>query len=137
MTNEKFIMRDESNNYAYQIAVYGSDLYKAKIFEGNSEEYKKYGNEIILLNSKKGLELLAKEMEFLDRTIPQEEEKLEDMKNGRDRLYDSSPNVQEYIKIHNQKINPIIGISEETKQEIIERIYLRNKKREPMGGEVD
>jgi hypothetical protein len=122
MNPEKFIMKDESGNYAKDIAVYVSDLYLAKIFEGDPKDYEGFGNKIIILNSQKGLELLAKEAEILSRTIPEAKKRLDEMERGFNNLYDSSPQLQEYIRKHNKTNHPLIGISEDSKQKIIEKI---------------
>lgn len=119
----KFIMMDDSENYAYEIAVYGKDFHNARIFEGNPEDYKKYGNKIIPLDSKKGLEIMAKEIENLDRVIPETEGRLNEMKKGRDNFYLASPELREYIREHNSRIHPLLGIEEDTKQTIINEIY--------------
>jgi len=120
MENQKFIMRDKSGNYAMGIATYTSNFHEAQIFEGNPEDYKQFENEIILLDSERGLELIAREIESLDNRIPNEEFKLAKLKEGRARFYQGSEKLREYITRYNQKVHPIIGISEFTKQQIIE-----------------
>jgi hypothetical protein len=122
----KFIMMDDSENYAYEIAVYGKDFHNAKIFEGNPEDYKKFGNEIIPLKSKKGLEIMAKEIENLDPEIDLMFNRVNQMLEGRNKFYKNSPELREYIKERNEKIHPLLGIDGDTKQNIIEGIYKKS-----------
>ena len=114
-----------SNSYLCDTASYTSNLFRAKIFdEKEIPEYILNGNdEIILLNSEKGLELLVREIKFLDARIPQEEKKLEEMKEGREKLFNANPEmVSKYIEQHNKKNHPLIGIIAKTDERIIKEI---------------
>ena len=118
-----------SDSYLCGTASYCSDLHKAKIF--NYDKLPEYilngSDEIILLDSKEGLELLVNEIGLLDTQIPQAEGKLENMKEGRKALFNANPEmVSEYIKMHNKRYNDLIGISFETKKKIIEDIIKKD-----------
>ncbi len=120
-----------SNSYLCGTASYCSDLYKAKIF--NYDELPEYilngSDEIILLDSKKGLELLVNEIKHLDRKIPQEESKLNDMKGGREALFNANPGmVSKFIERYNKRCNNLIGISPEEERKIIEGIVEESEK---------
>ena len=118
------------NSYLCGTASYTSDLYRAKIFD--EDKIPKYilndsDSEIIFLDSKEGLELLVKTIESLDRLISQEETRLKEMEEGRERLYNANPEmVLKYIEQHNKWNHPLIGITSETKKKIIEDIISLN-----------
>ncbi len=107
-------------------ASYVSKLINAEIFtQSEIPDYQKNdsNNEVIFLDSQRGLELLAREIESLDRKIPQEEANLERLKKGREKLFNSNPEMlSKYIERHNFLQNPLIGTSPETKERIINEI---------------
>ncbi len=120
-----------SNSYLCGTASYCGDLYKAKIF--NYDELPEYllngDDEIILLDSKKGLELLVNEIKHLNRKIPQEESKLNDMKDGQKALFNANPGmVSKFIERRNKRCNNLIGISSEEERKIIDEILEESKK---------
>jgi hypothetical protein len=91
MSNRKCVVKSKEYTecYVYSTAVYGSDLYKAKIFdEDEIPEYYKNSceEEIIFLDSEKGIELLKKEFNKFNSEIPEMERKLNEMKKGKERL---------------------------------------------------
>ena len=111
--------------YLCDTASYTGDLFRAKIFdEKEIPEYILNGNdEVILLNSEKGLELLVREIKSLDTLIPQEETRLEEMKKGLEALYNANPKmISKYIKQYNKKSHHLIGITAETESKIIKEI---------------
>jgi len=128
----KCIVKSKSytDSYLCGSASYSSDLFRAEIFD--EENLPKHilngGDEIIFLDSKKGLELLAEEIGFLDLHIPQEEAKLEEMKKGREKLYNANPEmVSKYIRRYNQLNNGVTEVSPKTKEKIIEEIVGEEK----------
>jgi|GEM_PF-5194714 len=122
MKNQKFIMRDKSGNYSTGHASYSSRFYNAKIYEGNPKDYEQFENEIILLDSERGLELIAREIESLDGKIDNVEYALLEMKKGRENFYENSEELRKYIRLHNKCIHPILGMTESTRQKIIKDV---------------
>ena len=130
MPKEKFVMRDGSGNYAKDIAVYVSDFHNAKIFYEDPKDFEKYGNDIIILESEKGLALLAEEIELLDTNlIPVAESRLNELTKGRNKLHEATPLLEKYVKEYNKRNFLFTGIiNGEIKQRIIEGIILEHKK---------
>jgi hypothetical protein len=132
--NRKCVIRSKEygGDYFIDRVSCQSGLYHAKIFdEKDIPEFMKNDNlrhEIIFLDSKKGLELLFNEIKMLDSRIPQEENFLNEMKNGRDKLYNSNPEmISEIIKKYNRNTSGgLIHVSPETEKEIIEEIVKNN-----------
>jgi len=118
-----------SNVYYYGGATYGSDFYKAVIYNENEipEFIKNNSHEkIIFLDTKEGLELLVNETHKLQRYVDEEEGRIARAKEGLNRLY-SLPLIQEYIKEHNKRYNNLLGLSPELKDRIIEELVKRKK----------
>ncbi len=114
-----------SNTYLCGTASYCGDLYKAKIFEEDTfPNYILDGeDEIIYLDSKKGLELLTSAIKDLDKRIPLEETRLNNLKEGREALFNANPEmVSKFVERYNKRHNPLIGISSEEERKIIENI---------------
>jgi len=128
----KCIVKSNSytDSYLCGSASYSSDLFSAKIFD--QKDLPKHilngSDEIIFLDSEKGLELLVEEIELLDLHIPQEEAKLEEMKKGREKLYNANPEmISKYIKRYNQLNNGVIEVSSKRKEKIIEELVGEEK----------
>lgn len=105
-------------------AGYSRDFYKVKVFkESEVPEYVKNDsdNEIIFLDSEKGLEVLAREYEILQGYVDLHEQRINDAKKGMDKLLEFK-NLQKYIQMRNERTHPLIGINEETKKNIIKDI---------------
>ena len=117
--------------YLSGTASYVSNLINAKIFKHSEiQDYQKNNpkNTIIFLDSEKGLELLAREIEHLDTQIPQDQSRLDNLKKGREKLYNANPEmISEYIEKHNFFQHPLIGIKEDTKQRIISKIAKKSQ----------
>ena len=114
-----------SNSYLCGTASYCGDLYKAKIFEEDTlPNYILDGeDEVIYLDSQKGLELLASAIKDLDKRIPLEETRLNDLKEGREALFNANPEmVSKFVERYNKRYNPLMGISSEEERKIIENI---------------
>lgn len=122
MEKKKFIMMDGKDLYVKSIGMYCSNFHDAKIFEDDPREFEKYGNKIIILDTMEGLELMAEQIETLDRMIPEAERRLKEMVTGRNNFYDASPKLREYIQEHNKRLHPVLGITEYEKKRIIEEI---------------
>jgi len=105
-----------------------SGLYHAKIFdEKDIPEFMKNDtlrHEIIFLDSEKGLELLLNEFKMLDSQIPEMERRLNEMKEGREKLYNSNPEmISEVIERYTRNTSGgLIQPSSETQRRIIEDI---------------
>ena len=113
------------NLYLCGTASYCGDLHKAKIFEEDTlPNYILDGeDEIIYLDSKKGLELLTSAIKDLDKRIPLEETRLNNLKEGREALFNANPEmVSKFVERYNKRHNPLIGISSEEERKIIEEI---------------
>lgn len=121
--------KDYINSYSSGDAMYG-DLLGAKIYDQDKiADYleNSSNNKIIFLDSEEGLELIVEEIAHLDNRIPQEERKLREMKEAREKFFNSNPEmVSRYIQKHNQLNNPLIGISPETKRRIVKEIVEQN-----------
>lgn len=113
-----------SNSYYYGGAMYGSEFIKAMIF--NFENIPRYikdnpNEEIIPLDSERGLKLLVDEVHDLENYISIYESRVEDAKEGLKKLYNFDL-IQKYVKRFNS-INPLIRKDdEETKHNLVERV---------------
>lgn len=114
-TQRKCIIRDKEAwregyghaSYYEGGAMYGSNLYEAKIFDYNTmSNYLKDGieHEIIFLDSKEGLELCVKEVEKIQGQIDLWEGRINSMKKGLDNLFNANPDmINEYITARNKR----------------------------------
>jgi hypothetical protein len=117
-------LKNYEGNYYDGNAGYMDNFLKAKIY--NENEVPGYikdnpNDETIFLDTKRGLELLAKEYKRLQDYVDLYESRVNDAKEGMKKLlgFDS---VKKYIDLHNKWYHPLIGISQETKNKIIEDI---------------
>jgi hypothetical protein len=118
-----------SQNYYYGGAGYGSEFAKAIIFDKDKiPDYIKNDSheEIIFLDSEEGLELMVREIKRLQRYVNIEEVRVNDAKRALDKLY-SFDLVQKWVSKYNKWFHPIIGISRDTENRIIEEIVSENK----------
>ena len=105
-------------------ATYSSDFNNAKIFkESEVPEWVKthYDHKIIFLDTEEGLELLVKEFKNNQDYVDIYESRVEDAKATMKKLY-KFDSVRKYIEMHNKWYNPLIGISRETENRLIEEI---------------
>jgi hypothetical protein len=134
MKKEKFVIRSEESKkygnheeYSRGVAVYQRGLINAKIFtEKEIPEFMKKDPsryEIISLKSEKGLELMFNEMKKLDSQIPEMERRLNEMKKGRENLYNANPEmISEIIERYNRNTSGgLIQVSSETEKQIIKK----------------
>lgn len=126
MEGRKCIIKstDYSGMYMKSVGMYTNNLYDAKIL--NEEGAQRYLNdseyEVIFLDSRKGLELLAKEIERVDGRISQAKSELRSLTRGKENLYSGNEKMlTKYVKMHNES-NGILGVSENRKQTIIDII---------------
>lgn len=115
-------------NYFYGGASYGSELSKAKFFSEN--EIPKWmkedtETEVISTDSKEGFSLLVEEIKRLQNYVDIEKPKVESAEGRLEMLYGFG-GIQEFVSEYNKKNHPLIGISPETENSIIEKIV--NKK---------
>lgn len=113
-----------SNSYYYGGACYGSEFKKAMIFDFDKiPEYIKNDSseEIIRLDSEKGLKLLIKEVKSLSHYVSIEKPRVKDAEKCLDKLYNFDL-IQEWVGLYNKWNNDIIGISHETENKIIEEV---------------
>jgi len=129
--NRKCVVKSKeygNDSYLSGTATYEDGLYNAKIFDekdipgfmkNDSSRY-----EIIFLDSEKGLELLLNEFKMLDSQIPEMERRLNEMKEGREKLYNSNPEmISEVIERYSRNTSGgLIQPSSETQRRIIEDI---------------
>lgn len=126
--NRKCVLRSKdygNDTYSTGGASYQSSLGAAKIYNYDElEDWQKHGDcEVIFLDSEKGFALLVKEIENLERQISLEEGRLHTDKKNYRKLRDALPEMtDEYIKQHNKRYNSLIGISEDTKSQIVTEI---------------
>jgi hypothetical protein len=105
-------------------AGYMSDFLKAKIYNENEiPDYIKrnQSEEIIHLDSEEGLKLLIKEVKNLSQYVSIEKPRVRDAEKCLDKLYHFDL-IQEWVKKYNEWNHPLIGISHETENIIIEEI---------------
>jgi hypothetical protein len=117
-------LKNYEGNYYDGNAGYMDDFSRAKIYNENEvPEYLKNNpnDEIIFLDTKKGLKLLVGEYKDLQDYVDIYESRVENAKKGMEKIlgFDS---VKKYIDLHNKWNHPLIGISHETKSKIIEEI---------------
>jgi hypothetical protein len=122
---KKFIVKDKTNGSYYDgNASFHTNLYDAKIFdEKDLSNHNYHGNEIIFLDTVKGLELLTEEIKSLDSQVPEAERRLNEMKKGREKLCNSNfKMVSKFVERYNKQNHHLIGISPDTEKRIIENI---------------
>lgn len=123
----KFKSRDE-NIYFYgrRNEIYGNNLCKAIFdYEKVPEALKNSPDEeIIFLDSEKGLELLINEIEIREKEIFSEEKKLENKKKELEVLYNSNPKmINAYAKMYNKLALSVRKLCDsEEKRNIINKI---------------
>jgi hypothetical protein len=121
----KCIIKNEGyNSYYYGDVMYGSEFKKAMIFDYDKiPDYIKRNqrDEIIFLDSERGLKLVVDEIHRLENYIDIGEPRLREAKKGLEKLYNFDL-VQKYVKRYNS-INPLIRRdNEETKMGLVERV---------------
>jgi len=121
----KCIVKDKGyNNYYYGGASYGSEFSKAIIFDINEiPDYIKNNpdEEIIHLDSERGLELVINEVKRLEHYIQIEKPHVEEAEKSLDKLYNFDL-VQKWVELHNKWYNDLIGISQETEDKITKEV---------------
>jgi len=123
-------LKNYEGSYYDGNAGYMDDFSRAKIYNENEvPEYIKNNpneDEIIFLDTRKGLELLAKEYKQLQDYVDLYEGRVNEAKEGMKKLlgFDS---VKKYIELHNKWNHPLLGISRETENRIIEEIVAGKK----------
>lgn len=120
------IVKDRGyNSYYYGGATFGSDMFKAIVYnEDEIPEHIKNNpseNQIIFLDTKEGLELLFKEYENLQHYVEIYEARVNEAKNGMEKLFEFE-NLRKYIELYNKAYHPIIGISEDYKNKLLEEV---------------
>jgi hypothetical protein len=126
--NRKCIVKHYRFDLYYHDGYYVGELYNAKIFNLKElQEDIKYNpkNEIIFLDTEKGLELLVEEIEKLPHRIEQEddEDEVKRMKEGLERLKNSNPEmIDKYTAEHTKRYPSIIGFHPERRRLIIKEI---------------
>jgi len=105
-------------------ASYCSDFSKAKIYNENEiPDYIKNNSdeEIISLDSERGLKLLIKEVKSLSHYVSIEKPRVRDAEMCLDKLYHFDL-VQEWVRKYNKWNNALTGISRDTENKIIEEV---------------
>jgi len=126
--NRKCIVKDYFYNIYYNGRdSYGSNLSDAKIYGENEipDNLKNnHKNEIIFLDTERGLELILEEIENLPHKIEQEEDKdeIKRMKEGLERLYNSNPEMIDKYNSQHAKYPSISAFSPERRRLIIREI---------------
>ena len=136
----KCVLKD-GHNYSTGVATYQSEFGAAMIYDYDElEDWQKSGHveydgwsssypqrEIIFLDTERGLTLLAEEIETLERKIELAESRLEMDKRNYEKIRNAVPHLtDEYVKRHNKRYHPLIGISGNDKRMIIENIIKEN-----------
>jgi hypothetical protein len=125
-TKGKYIVRskDYGGSYYDGNAGYHSDFLKAKIYnDGEVPDYIKNNprEEVIALDSVEGLAILVEEFKRNQDYADIYGARVEDAKETMRKLYKFGQ-VQKYIELHNKWNHPIIGISHDTENRILEEI---------------
>ena len=118
------ISKDYGGSYYDGNAGYCSDFSRAKIYnKGEIPDYIKNssGEEIIPLDSEKGLKLLIKEIKSLSHYVAIEKPRVRDAEETLNKIYHYDL-VQEWVGLYNKWNHPLIGISHETENKIIEEV---------------
>lgn len=106
-------------------AGYSSDFSRAKIYnESEVPDYIKQNiraEKVIRLDSEEGLKLLIKEVKKLNHYVSIEKPRVRNAEKCLDKLYHFDL-IQEWVGEYNKWNNPLIGISRETENKIIEEI---------------
>jgi hypothetical protein len=133
LSGKCIVLNKGYNSYYYGGASYGSELKKAMIFDfDNIPDYIKrdQDEEVIPLDSERGLKLLVDEMHNIDHYISIEKPRIRDAEEGLTKLYNFDL-VQEYVKRYNG-MNPLIRKpDEETKHNLVERVIGERDKAKP------
>lgn len=119
----KCIIKDKGyNSYSTGIATYQSSVGAAKIYDYDElEDWQKNDpdTEVIFLDSEKGFKLLVEEIEGLEISIAHQEYRLRIDKENYEKIRNAIPEMtDEYIRRHNKRYHPLIGISENEKAHI-------------------
>lgn len=129
---KKFIVRSElgysSGNATYVSSLHGVKIYDSIENKDDLQMYQQGDDEIIFLDTQKGLELILKEIEYLDQSgIPNAKTKLDDLKKGRKNLYNSNPEIiSKYIKAYLNR-NGLVQINDEERKNMIDKILNEQK----------
>lgn len=121
-------------------ASYSSDINDAKIFkeselpafikeenrvhsDPNASEYlKKYRSKIVYFDTKEGLEFLFRKYEDLQRFVEIQEPRVNAAREAMEKFWNNSEELRKYVELYNKAYHPIIGISDNYKNKLLEEV---------------
>ena len=131
--NRKCIVKHYFYNFYYcGKEIYEGDFSRVEFFDFEklpSDVRNNIRNEIIFLDTEKGLGLLIEEIEKLQNKIKQEDnpDKVKSMKNSLEKMYNSNPEMIDKYNSEHTKYPSINSFSPERKRLIIKEIVLGKK----------